>query len=354
MPNKNKKTIIKNLSSSEIDAYFLSISEKKFRTKQLLEAMYLKQYRSFEEIKTLPVELRQKLNSEFEFDSLHIVSIKESIDTSRKFLFKTHDDNIVETVFLPNAQNTGERNTICISTMVGCPLACKFCATAKLGFQRNLTSGEIIDQIILTIRELRVPINNIVIMGMGEPLLNFKNILQALDYIINYKICKRKSITLSTAGISKKIIEFANSNVATKIAFSLHSPQNKVRKMLMPAAEKIEEVCEALDYYYHKTKFAITFEYLLLDGINNTNEDIKKLIKLARRFPSKINIIPYNDISFTGNIDELTAASPKQIQEFATRLKEAGITAIIRKSQGSDIEAACGQLAFKLTTKQTL
>ena len=347
----SNKKFIKNCTAADLDLYFSSINEKKFRTKQIFEAIYLKQISSFDKITVLPIELRKKLDADFELNSLEFISYTTSSDFSQKFLFKTYDGHFIETVFLSNTKNSGTRNTICISTMIGCPLGCSFCATAKLGFTRNLNVSEILDQIILITQKNKTPVDNIVIMGMGEPLLNFQNILQSLEIIINNKICRRKSITLSTAGISKKIIEFADSEVATKIALSLHSPQDKIRKMLMPAAEKIEDVCNALEYYYHKTKLAITFEYLLINGLNNNDDDIKKLIKLTRRFPSKINLIPYNDISFTGVKNDLVAASPEQIQEFAAKLKSAGVIAIIRNSQGEDIEAACGQLAFGMNPK---
>ncbi len=342
---------IKNLTINQINQYFEELEEKKFRTKQLLEAIYKNQINSFSEISNFPKTIRKDLEHRFHLTSLELETIRNSTDGSQKILYKTKKSNneFIETVFLPNSKNLHSNpiNTLCISTMLGCPVNCSFCATAKLGFNRNLSTSEIIDQILITQKILNKKINNIVLMGMGEPLLNYDNVLNALEILINHKIINSKNITLSTVGIPKKIIQLANSGLKIKLALSLHSPFDKLRKQLIPASYNIEEICKSLDYYYQKTKLAITFEYLLLQNINNRDEDIKKLVKIARRFPSKVNIIPFNDISFTGISQNFKGATPNEIRVFSDKLHKNKVLAIIRKSQGQDIEAACGQLAYK-------
>ncbi len=346
---------IKNLSLNELNQYFELLEEKKFRTKQLLEAIYKNRVNSFDEISNFPKELRQKLSEDFSLTSLEFVDYVQSQDNSKKILYKVKNsnDDFIETIFLPNSKNlyTAPINTLCISTMLGCPINCAFCATAKLGFNRNLTVSEILDQVLLTEQIFNQKINNVVLMGMGEPLLNYNNVLEALKILTTYNIINRKNITLSTVGIPQKIIQLADSDIKTKLALSLHSPFDEVRKQLIPNAYKLNEIFKALDYYYKKTKLAITFEYILFKTINNREEDIQKLVKLSRRFPSKINIIPFNDISFTGTSQNFSGASIDEISLFAEKLNKEKVLAIVRNSQGQDIAAACGQLAYNLQKK---
>jgi 23S rRNA (adenine2503-C2)-methyltransferase len=346
------KRNIKNLNEEELINFFDSIGEKKYRIKQLYHAIYSKKYQSFEEISNFSIQLQKKLSSEFFINSLLLVDYVEATDGSKKIIFSTCDNEIVETIFLTNAENEDSqtRNTLCISTMIGCPVNCKFCATAKLGYIRDLDTSEILDQIILAQKYFGEEnnIKNIVIMGMGEPFLNYENLMNAIKIIRHNNLFSDKSITISTIGIPDRISDFANMDMKIKIALSLHSPFDDIRQKLIPIAKKykIEEILKSLDYYYRITHLPITFEYTLFQGINNREEDAKKLIRMARRFPSKVNLIPYNDISFIDSNIGLVPCSDTEIKEFAKMLHQENILVITRKSQGSDILAACGQLAF--------
>ena len=343
---------IKDLTDDELYTFFEKYNEKKFRVKQLNDALYKKQIQSFTEISNFSPKLIEQLIANFSIHSLEIEKTFESIDGSKKMLYSTNDNKKIETVFLPNHQNNNgnnkeERNTLCISTMVGCPVNCAFCATGKLGYKRNLTVAEIIDQIFLTRIILGGYIDNLVLMGMGEPFLNYENLIPALKLITRHNILNKKAITVSTVGIPAQIIDFTNEEIKTKLAISLHSPFDEIRQKLIPIAKnyQIEDLLKSLDYYYKMTKLPITFEYILFKGINNRDEDVKKLGRISRRFPSKINLIPFNDISFIAPDCELVAASKEEVAEFSKKLYNEDVMVIIRKSQGSDIAAACGQLA---------
>jgi 23S rRNA (adenine2503-C2)-methyltransferase len=345
------KISIKNLSENELLEFFAKINEKKFRAKQLFDALYKKRINSFSEISNFPAQLINILDKNFTVNSLTVENIFESNDSSKKILFKTVDNEFIETVFLPNSSNESQnnKNTICISTMVGCPINCEFCATAKIGFKRNLDVSEIIDQLFLTEKNVGERADNIVFMGMGEPFLNYENVINSLKIISKNEIISKKNITVSTVGIPEKIIDFANEDLKIKLALSLHSPFDEVRKTLIPVAKKyqIEEILKSLDYYYQTTKIPITFEYILFKNLNDRDEDVKKLARISRRFPSKINIIPFNDISFIDKNIDLIPATVEEIKVFAKKLYDENVMAITRKSQGSDIAAACGQLALQ-------
>lgn len=344
------KTPIKNLSQEELFAFLEKINEKRYRATQLNEALYKKRITSFSEISNFSPLLIEKIDENFSVFSLETEKIFESIDGSKKLLFKTGDNEFIETVFLPNRLNTSreERNTLCVSTMIGCPVNCKFCATARLGFRRNLTTSEIIDQIFLSRLQLKEYIDNIVFMGMGEPFLNYANLIDAIRKMSANGVISKKAITISTIGIPEKIIDFANEEIKSKLAVSLHSPFDEIRQEVIPIAKnyKIEELLKALDYYYQITRLPITFEYILFKNLNDREEDVKKIARIARRFPSKINIIPFNDISFVDNNIDLIPATEQEIAAFAKKLYYENIMVITRKSQGSDIAAACGQLAL--------
>ena len=346
---------IKDLTEDELYTFFEKYNEKKFRVKQLNDALYKKKIQAFPEIPNFSPKLIDQLIANFSMYSLKVEKTFESVDGSRKILYSTSDNEKIESVFLPNHQNNNknnkeekeERNTLCISTMVGCPVNCSFCATARLGYKRGLTVAEIVDQLFLTRVTFGEYIDNLVLMGMGEPLLNYENVVAALKLIIQNKILNKKSITLSTVGIPAQIIDFANKEIKTKLAISLHSPFDEIRRKLIPITKnyQIEDLLKSLDYYYKTTKLPITFEYILFKGINNRDEDVKKLGRIARRFPSKINLIPFNDISFVAPECELEASNQEEITEFSKKLYDEDIMVIVRKSQGSDIAAACGQLA---------
>ncbi|NMB81952.1 MAG: 23S rRNA (adenine(2503)-C(2))-methyltransferase RlmN, partial [Ignavibacteria bacterium] len=284
--------------------------------------------------------------------TLDLVTVQDSPSTgTKKYLYETIDNKKIESVLIPE----GERNTLCISTQVGCPLDCKFCATGLMGYKRNLTSGEIVDQYLLTDKkEGKNSITNIVYMGMGEPLLNFDNTIKSVE-IFTHELTKglsRKRITISTAGIPPKIRELAEIGLRVKLALSLHSCFEEIRSIIMPINKKysLRENIEALKYYTKKTKTRVTFEYTMLQGINDRPEDIKAITKLCSQLPSKINVIPFNSIKHMkpdGISAELEPTPYKNILDFVDKLRNNNITVMVRETQGDDIAAACGQLAIK-------
>ncbi|MCX7797149.1 MAG: 23S rRNA (adenine(2503)-C(2))-methyltransferase RlmN [Melioribacter sp.] len=350
--NKNNKILLKGLTLSELQEYFVSVGEEKYRAEQIFNWLYNHIVFDADEIKNFPKDLRKKINEVCELKTLELVDKQYSIKTAtQKFLFATKDNKKIESVLIPDK----ERNTLCISTQVGCPLDCKFCATGLMGFKRNLTAGEIVDQYLLVAKEYgKEKITNIVFMGMGEPLLNFQNTLKAIE-IFTHELTKglsRLRITISTAGIPKKIIELADSGLRVKLAFSLHSAFEDIRSKIMPINKKysLNENLDALKYYAKKTKTRITFEYVMLKDINDRKEDVKALKKLSSQLPSKINIIPFNSIKHmnpSGISATLESTPYDKIIDFVEQLRKENITVFIRDTQGDDIAAACGQLAIK-------
>ncbi len=347
-----KKVEIKNFSIEELADFLLENGEKKFRAGQIFNWLYNHLVTDYSEMQNIPKSLREKLSQLTEINSLITTEISQSSATgTTKFLFKTLDGHNIESVFIPEKK----RNTLCISTQVGCPLDCKFCATGLMGYKRNLTTGEIVDQYLLAAKKYgKKTITNIVYMGMGEPLLNYKNTIKSLEIFTSElnTALSRNRITVSTSGIPQRIKDLADSGVRVKMALSLHSCFEDVRNKIMPINLKysLKENIEALEYYYRKTKKRITYEYTMLKGINDRPEDIKALTKLLRRLPSKLNIIPFNSIAHMdphGISGQLEPTPLQEIHEFADRLRENNVTVMIRDTQGDDIAAACGQLANK-------
>jgi len=356
--NLKKKTEIKGITISELENYFISIGEKKFRASQVFNWLYNNLVTSFEDMGTITKSLRKKLDEDFTLETLKLNTTQSSNATrTKKFLYLTKDKNSIETVLIPEVK----RNTLCISSQVGCPLDCKFCATGLLGYKRNLTVGEIVDQYFLTASELgKNVITNIVFMGMGEPLLNFQNTMDALAIFTSQysNRISRRRITVSTSGIPDKIIALADSPYRVKLAISLHSPFDSVRSKIMPVNTKfpLKDVLEAARHYARATDTRIMFEYTMLKGINDREEDIKALVKLCRSLPSKLNLIPFNSIAHMspdGISKELEPTSYSDIKIFAQMLKDNGLIVIVRDTQGDDIAAACGQLAAQ-TEKQDM
>lgn len=346
-----EKKHIKNLTPEEISFFVKKAGEQPFRTKQLFEWIWKKRCVSFGEMTNIPAPFREKLSNEFICNS--ILSFDESVssDGTRKYAFQLTDDNIIESVLIPS----GTRVTACVSTQAGCALGCKFCATGQLGFKRNLETAEIHDQIVMlmnfTKEKYQTELDNIVAMGMGEPLLNYNNAIAAFDKIsakefINFS---PQRITISTAGIVDGIKKMADGNVPYHLAISLHSAIENQRKSMMPVANKypLIQLAEALKYYHSKTNNRITIEYILFDKINDSMEDAEALARFCRNFPVKINIIPYNSIS--GNI--YNKSKPEATAKFIDFLKNKNIIVNLRASKGSDIMAACGQLALNQNKK---
>jgi len=349
---ETKKSNLKGKTLDELREFFESIDEDKFRAVQVFQWLYQKKVNSFDEMTNLSKSLRQKLNQIASINSLELVEIQTSQKTdTKKFVFKCEDSSLIESVLIPDQ----DRLTLCLSTQVGCPLDCQFCATGQMGYKRNLSVYEIIDQYIQTSKFSSKPITNIVYMGMGEPFLNYENTLKSLSIFssdLAFDISAKK-ITVSTAGIPEKIIDFANQPFKGKLAFSLHSTDEEIRSLIMPINKKysLKQNIEALEYFYKQTKRRITFEYILLKGINDSDKDVQGLVKLSRRIPSKINIIPFNSIAHTNPVGfaaQLKPTSQEEFDEFVEKLRRNNLTVFVRNTKGSDIEGACGQLATKI------
>jgi 23S rRNA (adenine2503-C2)-methyltransferase len=281
-------------------------------------------------------------------------------DATTKFLIRLRDGLHVESVLIPPRlafrsseaadEEEQRRLTLCISSQAGCPLDCKFCATATMGFLRNLTTGEIIDQVMQIRRVGERPITNIVFMGMGEPMMNYVNVMNAVEILISGVHFAAKRITISTAGWADNIRHMADDGVKAKLAVSLHSAVDATRTKLMPINKKfpLDVLMSAIEYYHRKTNKRVTYEYIFFDGVNDSDVELAQLVKLARRVPCKINIIPYHDIAFTGakGLSANLKPSPR-LNQLADKLRERNLSVFVRSSAGEDIDAACGQLAVK-------
>ncbi|MBN1396716.1 MAG: 23S rRNA (adenine(2503)-C(2))-methyltransferase RlmN [Bacteroidetes bacterium] len=350
----NKKNL-KGLDLTELQKFVEELGEKKYRALQLYIWIYSKSAQKFSEMTDISKEFRSVLASSAAINNLELVTESVSTDGTIKFLFGLEDNLAIESVLIPSIKNKDgkdKRLTLCISTQVGCPLDCKFCATGAMGFIRNLTSGEIVDQVIQVQRTTPKRITNIVYMGMGEPFLNYDNVMKSIDIINDDRGLNigSRHITISTAGYADKIRQMADEGRTVKLALSLHSLDNEKRIKLMPITKKypVEMLIDSLEYYYQKKHSRPTFEYIMFDGFNDTPADIKAFLKLSRRIPCKVNLIPFHSISFMSpnGIGASLRPSPTQkIETFAGALREAGITVMVRRSSGQDIQAACGQLA---------
>ena len=347
-----KKTLLKGMNLDELNDYFASIGEPKFRGGQVFNWMYNHLVTDFEEMKNLPKSLRNKLSEETIIQTLGYVDseISESTGT-KKFLLETIGHNKIESVIIPEANRT----TLCLSTQIGCPLDCKFCATGLMGYKKNLSAGEIFDQYMLAAKEYgKDNITNIVYMGMGEPLLNYSATLNTLKIFADELTTgiSLKKITISTAGIAPKIIELADSGLKVKIALSLHSCFEDTRSKIMPVNIKypLKQNIEAIKYYVKKTGTRITFEYVMLKDLNDRQDDINAISRLCSEIPSKVNVIPFNSLKHMKpeGFSALLEPTPKhRTEDFVAKLRNRNITVNVRYSQGDDIAAACGQLAVK-------
>lgn len=339
---------IRHLSHAELEQYFSEIGEKKFRAKQVYEWIWQKQAHSFEAMSNLSKDLRLKLAEQFILPALTIDATQYSADGTIKSRFKTVEGYLVEGVLIP----TEDRRTACVSSQIGCSLSCKFCATGYLERKRNLSYDEIYDEVVLINRQSETmfekKLSNIVFMGMGEPLLNYANVLKAIERISaedGLGMSPRR-ITVSTAGVAKMIKKLGDDNVRFKLALSLHAANDKKRNEIMPINEtnNIKALIEALNYFYKQTKNEITFEYILFNNFNDSQKDAEELIKIYRQVPADlINIIEYNPI------DRFSFTKPDEdrIQNFMHFLEVNRVNARLRRSRGKDIDAACGQLANK-------
>ena len=347
MKNPIKKDI-RSLSLEQLESFFDSIGEQSFRAKQLYNCLWKKSMFSFLEMTNLPLKTRQILKKNFVINKISVDFQQKSKDGTIKNSIKLHDGYVVESVLIP----TEKRTTACVSSQVGCSLDCSFCATSLLKRMRNLNPDEIFDQVVALNKQslayYKLPLTNIVFMGMGEPLMNYKNVNLAIKKIIEPQGLgmSPKRIILSTSGIPKMIKKLADDDVKYGLAISLHSANQSIREQIMPFTKKfpIDELLNSLQYWYKKTKNPVTFEYVVWEGINDKSEDINSLIEFCRKIPSKVNLIEYNSI---GNLDFIQASKSKIIN-YKKALEKANITVTVRSSRGEDIDAACGQLANKI------
>lgn len=339
------KKDIRSLTKEQLREFFVSQGDKAFRGNQVYEWLWQKSAHSFEGMTNLSMTTRRMLEDNFVINHIRVDQMQRSNDGTIKNAVQLHDDLIVESVLIP----TETRTTACVSSQVGCSLDCRFCATARLKRMRNLNPDEIYDQVVAIDNQSRLyfdrPLSNIVFMGMGEPLMNYNNVLKAIDKITSPEGLgmSPKRITVSTSGVPKMIRKMADEGVKFNLAVSLHSAIDEVRTSIMPfnATFPLNDLREALQYWYQKTKKRITYEYVVWEGINETQRDVDALVKFCRFAPSKVNLIEYNPI----DDGEFTQASGDAIQRYVTTLEKNNITVTIRRSRGKDIDAACGQLA---------
>lgn len=341
------KINIRNLSFEELKAQLVTIGQQAFRAKQVYEWLWNKNAHSFEEMSSLSKELRSELEENFFIDGVSVVDQQVSSDKTIKCAFEIEKGKVVEGVLIP----TTSRVTACISCQVGCSLSCAFCATGKLKLLRNLTAGEIVDQVAylknLSEEMYNRPLSNIVYMGMGEPMLNYKNVLRSIEIITSKEGLgmSPRRITVSTAGISKMIKKLGDDEVKFNFAVSLHAANDVKRSKIMEINDTndLKSLAESLTYFYEKTGTRVTFEYIIFKDFNDSIEDARELVTFSKCIPCKINIIEYNPI----DDGEFQRADPKKTDEFAAYLEKKGLIVNVRRSRGKDIDAACGQLANK-------
>lgn len=344
------KINIRNLSASELQTAVQELGEKAFRAKQIYEWLWKKNAGSFEEMSSLSKGLREQLEQKFFIDKIKLDDQQISSDKTIKCAFEVEKGKVVEGVLIP----TSSRMTACISSQVGCSLACTFCATGRLKLLRNLTAGEIVDQVVYLKNQAEnrynIPLSNIVYMGMGEPLLNYKNVLRSTEILTSEEglgISPRR-ITVSTAGIAKMIKKLGDDQVKFNLALSLHAANDAKRDKIMEINESnnLETLKEALIYFHEKTDSRVTFEYIIFKDFNDELQDARELAEFAKCVPCKINIIEYNPIDG----GEFQQADTKKVNAFAQFLEDRNLIVNVRRSRGKDIDAACGQLANKNKT----
>ena len=334
---------IKDYNLDELKEEFIKLGEKAYRAEQVFKWIYVDRVSSFDDMTNLSKDLREKLKQEFSMHNFKILQKQESADGTKKYLFDILDGNAIETVLMEYHHG----KSICVSTQVGCKMGCKFCASTGLKFVRDLTAGEIVEQILAVQKDVNDKISNVVFMGIGEPLDNFDNVVNAIAILNNQKGLSigARHISISTSGLVSKIYELADKNLQCTLSISLHATNNEKRSEMMPVNKKynIEELIEACKYYIDKTNRRISFEYALAKDNNDNLKDAKDLVKLLKGMLAHVNLIPINKIE-NGNY---TKSSNENIIKFRDYLNSKGIVATIRRELGSDIDAACGQLRKK-------
>jgi 23S rRNA (adenine2503-C2)-methyltransferase len=342
-----EKKDIRALSKEQLRDFFISNQDKAFRGNQVYEWLWSKGAHSFDDMTNVSKETRLMLEDNFVINHIKVDTMQRSSDGTVKNAVRLHDGLVVESVLIP----TDTRTTACVSSQVGCSLDCNFCATARLKRMRNLEPGEIYDQVIAIDKESRLyynhPLSNIVFMGMGEPLMNYNNVLKAISMITSNEGLgmSPKRITVSTSGVPKMIKKLADDEVKFKLAVSLHSAIDEIRSRIMPFSANfpLSDLRESLEYWYSKTRSKITYEYVVWKGINDNKESVDALVKFCKYVPCKVNLIEYNPI----DDGEFQQASDESINSYIKALAAVDIVAKVRRSRGKDIDAACGQLANK-------
>jgi 23S rRNA (adenine2503-C2)-methyltransferase len=343
------KTDVRKITQPELEEIFKGMGEPTFRAKQVYEWLWKKGAHSFEEMTNLSKNLRSRLEDDFSINAIQEDKVQFSTDGTIKTRYRLHDGHLIESVLIPVPAD--KRFTVCVSSQVGCSLTCSFCATGRMKRVRNLDASEIFDQVWMvneqSIEHFGHPLTNIVYMGMGEPLLAYKNVMESIDLITSDKglNMSAKRITISTAGIAKMIKRMADDNSKVNLALSLHAADDEKRNRIMPINEQnnLATLMDAMEYYYRQTRNRISYEYITFQGFNDQIEDAKKLVNLCKRFPVRVNIIEYNPIDGASFVK----SSEDQIDEFARYLRDHEVMVTVRRSRGKDIDAACGQLANK-------
>jgi 23S rRNA (adenine2503-C2)-methyltransferase len=345
------KTDIKALLFSELQEQLGDLREPAYRAGQITDWLYKKRISTIDEMTNLPQSLRTRLSETFSLGKIDVVRVLGARDTTRKFLFRLADGNLIETVLIPASPalygGRSDRRTICVSTQVGCAYGCKFCASGLEGFSRNLSANEIVDQIIAVESEAAEKIDNVVFMGMGEPLANLENVLRAIR-IINAEWglgIGARHITISTSGLAPQIRKLGEEPLQIRLAVSLHGATDEVRNRIMPINRRynIEALLSACDYYNARKKQRVTFEYILIANVNDSDEQARLLSRHARRLAAKVNLIPYNSVSGL----PWTRPSENRQEKFLSILRAEGVPVTLRREKGHDIDAACGQLRLQ-------
>lgn len=342
MKTSSEKIDLKNLSPSELNQFLESFGKERYRSTQILRWFYQKGIHSFDEMTNLSKRFRQELSQVSFISTLHPVHMEQARDGTKKFLFQLGDENRIESVLIPDKA----RLTLCLSTQVGCAFGCQFCLTGKIGWKRDLTVSEIVNQ-ILAVRKMlpeKTSLTNIVLMGMGEPLANYENVMKAIELMVYpdaFKFSSRR-VTLSTVGLLPELEQLAKEKISFRLAISLNASGEETRSQLMPIncrypLRKVLEICRNFPL---RPRARITFEYVMVEGMNDSPQDAKKLIKILKGIPSKVNLIPLNEAPEI----PFKRPSEEKIKGFQEILMEGGLTAIVRTSKGREISAACGQL----------
>jgi 23S rRNA (adenine2503-C2)-methyltransferase len=343
------KIDIRKFDLEALENYFLEMGEKRFRAQQVYEWLWKKGARSFDQMSNLSIGLRESLEENFVINMIQEDKVQRSADGTIKSRYRLHDGHMIEAVLIPVPSDN--RFTVCVSSQVGCSLTCKFCATGKMKRVRNLDASEIFDQVILVNEQAMEiydhPLTNIVYMGMGEPLLAYKSVMESIKMITSPEGLNMspRRITVSTAGIAKMIRRLADDEVKFNLALSLHAADDEKRDEIMPINEQnnLSAIMDSLDYFYQKTKNKISYEYIAFQNFNDSLDDAANLFKLCSRFPVKVNVIEYNPIDGA----EFEKSSEDRIDLFAQYLRKRKVMITVRRSRGKDIDAACGQLANK-------